>query len=161
MGEVDLGGSFWLGLLGICVGAVVAGAILFVLFGWAWSAFGFIGALIVLGALAVGFAYVHDRREQNRRRCAAWGARRGSAGPARQVGRARARLSDECCRLGRRARRGGVVLSADARRHRRGGVVGAHQSVRVQARRGRRSLRGDASREGERRRVGQARRRQP
>jgi len=71
MGEVDLGGSFWLGLLGICVGAVVAGAILFVLFGWAWSAFGFIGALIVLGALAVGFAYVHDRREQNRRRSAA------------------------------------------------------------------------------------------
>jgi len=68
MREVELGGSFWLGLLGICVGAVVAGAILFLLFGWAWSAFGFIGALIVLGALAVGFAYIHDRREQNRRR---------------------------------------------------------------------------------------------
>jgi membrane protein implicated in regulation of membrane protease activity len=66
MGEMELGGRFWLGLLGICAGAVVAGAILFLLFGWAWSAFGFIGALIVLGALAVGFAYVHDRREQKR-----------------------------------------------------------------------------------------------
>ena len=65
---MELGARFWFGLLGICVGAVVAGAILFLLFGWAWSAFGFIGAFIVLGALAIGFAYVHDRREQNRRR---------------------------------------------------------------------------------------------
>jgi Kef-type K+ transport system membrane component KefB len=67
---MELGAKFWLGLLGVCVGAVVAGAILFLLFGWAWSAFGFIGALIVLGALAIGFAYIHDRRE-NRRRAAA------------------------------------------------------------------------------------------
>jgi Kef-type K+ transport system membrane component KefB len=65
---MELGARFWLGLLGICVGAVVVGAILFLLFGWAWSTFGFIGALIVLGALAIGFAYIHDRREQNRRR---------------------------------------------------------------------------------------------
>ena len=65
---MELGARFWFGLLGICVGAVVVGAILFLLFGWAWSAFGFIGAFIVLGALAIGFAYVHDRREQNRRR---------------------------------------------------------------------------------------------
>jgi Kef-type K+ transport system membrane component KefB len=65
---MELGGKFWLGLLGVCVGAVVAGAILFLLFGWAWSAFGFIGALIVLGALAIGFAYIHDRRQESRRR---------------------------------------------------------------------------------------------
>jgi Kef-type K+ transport system membrane component KefB len=68
MSRMDLGAKFWLGLLGVCVGAVVAGAILFLLFGWAWSAFGFIGALIVLGALAIGFAYIHDRRQENRRR---------------------------------------------------------------------------------------------
>jgi len=68
---MELGARFWLGLLGICVGAVVAGAILFLLFGWAWSAFGFIGALIVLGALAIGFAYIHDRREQSQHRRAA------------------------------------------------------------------------------------------
>jgi Kef-type K+ transport system membrane component KefB len=68
MGAMELGAKFWLGLLGICAGAVVAGAILFLLFGWAWSAFGFIGALIVLGALAIGFAYIHDRRQENRRR---------------------------------------------------------------------------------------------
>jgi membrane protein implicated in regulation of membrane protease activity len=65
---MELGGRFWLGLLGICVGAVVVGAILFLLFGWAWSAFGFIGALIVLALIALAFAYIHDRREQNRRR---------------------------------------------------------------------------------------------
>jgi membrane protein implicated in regulation of membrane protease activity len=65
---MDLGGKFWLGLLGVCVGAVAVGAILFLLFGWAWSAFGFIGALIVLALIALAFAYIHDRREQNRRR---------------------------------------------------------------------------------------------
>ncbi|HSC74255.1 MAG TPA: hypothetical protein VLB89_08825 [Gaiellaceae bacterium] len=65
---MELGGKFWLGLLGICVGAVVVGAILFLLFGWAWSAFGFIGALVVLGVIAIGFAYIHDRRQENRRR---------------------------------------------------------------------------------------------
>ncbi len=65
---MELGGKFWLGLFGICVGAVVVGAILFLLFGWAWSAFGFIGALIVLAAVAIGFAYIHDRRQENRRR---------------------------------------------------------------------------------------------
>ena len=64
---MELGGRFWLGLLGICLGAVVAGAILFLLFGWAWSAFGFFGALIVLALIALTFAYIHDRREQNRR----------------------------------------------------------------------------------------------
>ena len=65
---MELGARFWLGLLGICVGAVVVGAILFLLFGWAWSAFGFIGALIVLALIAIGFGYIHDRRQENRRR---------------------------------------------------------------------------------------------
>jgi Kef-type K+ transport system membrane component KefB len=71
MGQVELGARFWFGLLGICVGAVVAGAILFLLFGWAWSAWGFMGAFIVLSAIALGFAYVHDRRENRHRRPAA------------------------------------------------------------------------------------------
>lgn len=68
MGGMELGGKFWLGLLGICVGAVVVGAILFLLFGWAWSAWGFMGAFIVLSVIALTAAYIHDRREQNRRR---------------------------------------------------------------------------------------------
>jgi Kef-type K+ transport system membrane component KefB len=68
MGRMELGGKFILGLLGACIGAVAAGAILFLLFGWAWSAFGFIGALIVLSVIGLGAAYIHDRREQNRRR---------------------------------------------------------------------------------------------
>ncbi len=64
---MELGAKFWFGLLGICVGAVAVGAILFLLFGWAWSAWGFMGAFIVLSVVALGFAYIHDRREQNRR----------------------------------------------------------------------------------------------
>jgi Kef-type K+ transport system membrane component KefB len=68
MQGVELGAKFWLGLLGICVGAVVVGAILFLIFGWAWSAFGFLGTFVALGAIALGLAYIHDRREQNNRR---------------------------------------------------------------------------------------------
>lgn len=64
---MELGARFWFGLLGVCVGAVAVGAILFLLFGWAWSAWGFIGALVVLSAIGLGAAYIHDRREQNRR----------------------------------------------------------------------------------------------
>ena len=64
---MELGAKFWFGLLGICVGAVAVGAILFLLFGWAWSVWGFMGAFIVLAVIALGLAYIHDRREQNRR----------------------------------------------------------------------------------------------
>ncbi|MFL5917777.1 MAG: hypothetical protein ACJ74L_06685 [Gaiellaceae bacterium] len=65
---MDLGAKFWLGLAGACVGAVIVGSILFILFGLAWSAWGFLGAFLGLALILLAVGYIHDRREQNRRR---------------------------------------------------------------------------------------------
>ena len=64
----DLGARFWLAILGLAVGAVVAGVILFGLFGWAWYTFGFFGAFLILCAVALGFGWVVDRRDRRRNR---------------------------------------------------------------------------------------------
>ena len=67
-GTEGLGTRFWLSLLGIVVGAVLVGAVLFIIFGWAWATWGFIGALLGISAIALTFGWIFDRREQNRRR---------------------------------------------------------------------------------------------
>lgn len=67
-GTEGLGARFWLSLLGIVVGAVLVGALLFIIFGWAWATWGFIGALLGISAIALTFGWIFDRREQNRRR---------------------------------------------------------------------------------------------
>jgi Kef-type K+ transport system membrane component KefB len=67
-GTEGLGTKFWLSLLGIVVGAVLVGAVLFIIFGWAWATWGFIGALLGISAIALTFGWIFDRREQNRRR---------------------------------------------------------------------------------------------
>ena len=67
-GGSGLGARFWLSLLGIVVGAVLVGALLFIIFGWAWATWGFIGALLGISAIALTFGWIFDRREQNRRR---------------------------------------------------------------------------------------------
>ena len=61
--------------------------------------------------------------------------------------------------VGRGARRGACVLPADARGHRLGVVLGAHQPVRLPARRRGRQVRGGARREGGGGHPGAARRR--
>lgn len=63
-----LGPGFWLMLIGGCVAAVIAGGILFYLFGMAWYAWGLLGAFVCFGAVALGAAYIIDRREKNRRK---------------------------------------------------------------------------------------------
>ena len=62
-----MGTRFWLGALGICAVAVIAGWILFVAFGWVWAASGFFGALLALTAVALGVGWFVDRREAKRR----------------------------------------------------------------------------------------------
>jgi hypothetical protein len=62
-----LGARVWLSILGICAGAVIAGWILFVAFGWMWATTGFFGALLALTVVAVGFGWFYDRREARRR----------------------------------------------------------------------------------------------
>ena len=61
-----LGGRFWLTIMGIAVGAVLAGVLLFILWGWAWYAWGGFGALLLFALALLGGAYIHDRRQQER-----------------------------------------------------------------------------------------------
>jgi len=64
----DLGARFWLAIVALSVGAVVAGVILFSLFGWVWYTWGFFGAFLSLCAVALAFGYVVDRRDRRRNR---------------------------------------------------------------------------------------------
>jgi hypothetical protein len=64
--ESGLGGRFWLRVLGLTVGGIIAAAILFGLFGWAWYAWGLFGAFLALAVIALAFGYFYDRREGRR-----------------------------------------------------------------------------------------------
>jgi hypothetical protein len=61
MEDVDLGGKFWLGLLGIVVGTVLGAALIFLFVAGAWARWGFIGALIFCGLILAGMSYVYNR----------------------------------------------------------------------------------------------------
>jgi hypothetical protein len=65
---MKLGFKFWAGILAIAVGAVLAGWAFFAVFGWAWYAWGFLGAFLLLTVSLLAFGYVYDRRQENRRR---------------------------------------------------------------------------------------------
>jgi Kef-type K+ transport system membrane component KefB len=62
-----MGARTWIGIVAVCVGAVLAGWILFIAFGWAWATWGFFGALAALTAIALAFGWYTDRREAKRR----------------------------------------------------------------------------------------------
>jgi membrane protein implicated in regulation of membrane protease activity len=62
-----MGIRFWLAIAGLAVGAVVAGVLVFVLFGHLWYAWGFFGAFLALCVVLMAFGWVVDRRERNRR----------------------------------------------------------------------------------------------
>jgi hypothetical protein len=62
-----MGARVWLSMAAICIGAVFAGVLLLLLFGWAWAAWGFIGAFAALTIIALAFGYYVDRREAKRR----------------------------------------------------------------------------------------------
>lgn len=66
--DEGLGWRFWLWVVAVAFGVGIAGFLLFVLMGWAWYAWGFFGMFIFFGAIAVLLAYIHDRREANRRK---------------------------------------------------------------------------------------------
>ena len=59
--------KFWLTLVGIAVGGVIAALGVYWLFGYLWYTMGFLGAFVVLGAVALAFGWLADRREKKRR----------------------------------------------------------------------------------------------
>jgi uncharacterized membrane protein HdeD (DUF308 family) len=61
-----LGFKFWGGLIGVILAIAIGGMILFLIFSRAVYAFGFLGALIVIGGIAVLLAWLYDRKTQRR-----------------------------------------------------------------------------------------------
>jgi uncharacterized membrane protein len=61
--DLPVGGRFWIRLFAFIVGIGIATVILFAVIGAALVAWGVLGAFIFFGALALGFAWVYDRRE--------------------------------------------------------------------------------------------------
>jgi hypothetical protein len=59
-----VGGRFWIGMLATIVGIGIAAGILFLVVGGALLTWGILGALIVFGGIALGIAWVSDRRKQ-------------------------------------------------------------------------------------------------
>jgi len=65
--DEELGGRFWLGMAGLAVGAVCVALIIFIIYGWFWSRWGFFGALIGFFAVLLLIGWVWDRRERARK----------------------------------------------------------------------------------------------
>jgi Flp pilus assembly protein TadB len=62
-----LGGRFWLALCGLAVGVVCIALIVLIIFGWFWSRWGLLGALIAFFAVLLVIGWLYDRREKARR----------------------------------------------------------------------------------------------
>ena len=63
---MDLGGKFWLALIGVCLGVAVGGFLLFALIGYAWYAWGIFGTFVFFGAILLVFAWIYDKRQQRK-----------------------------------------------------------------------------------------------
>lgn len=58
-----VGGRFWLGMIATIVGVGIAVGILFLLVGAALVAWGILGAFVVFGGIALGIAWLYDKRK--------------------------------------------------------------------------------------------------
>lgn len=65
---MELGGKFWLYVLGMAIGIGIAVWLAFVIIGWAWYAWGLIGALLFFAGVALVAGWGMDRREAKRRK---------------------------------------------------------------------------------------------
>jgi bacteriorhodopsin len=58
----SLGAGFWLALAGGVLAVSVGAVVIILLIGWAWYTWGLLAALVVIGAIGIGAAYIADRR---------------------------------------------------------------------------------------------------
>jgi hypothetical protein len=63
----SLGFKFWVGLMGMILAGVIAAALLFIIFGAAWYAWGFFGVLAFMTVVGLGFGWASDRRAKKQR----------------------------------------------------------------------------------------------
>jgi Kef-type K+ transport system membrane component KefB len=64
----DMGARFWLGVVGVTAALAIGGLVLFLLIGWAWYAWGFVGMFLFFSAIALGLAWLSDKRTERRYR---------------------------------------------------------------------------------------------
>jgi hypothetical protein len=55
--------KFWLWLVAVIIGGGIAAGIIFLLVGAALVAWGILGALVAFGGIALGIAWLYDRRK--------------------------------------------------------------------------------------------------
>jgi ABC-type Fe3+-siderophore transport system permease subunit len=65
---MELGAKFWLGVVAFAIGAGLVAVLAFLIFGWAWYAWGFLGAFLFFAVVALGIAWVVDKRDERRYR---------------------------------------------------------------------------------------------
>jgi len=61
--EEKLGAKFWLWVIGVTIAAGIGVMLVFAIIGWAWYAWGALGALLFFGLLLLAFGWVYDRRQ--------------------------------------------------------------------------------------------------
>jgi hypothetical protein len=64
---MELGGRFWLWVIGIALAVGIGGFLVFALIGWAWYSWGLFGMFLLFGGIAVVFGWIYDKREARRR----------------------------------------------------------------------------------------------
>ena len=62
----EMGAKFWLGVVGITAALAIGGLVLFLLIGWAWYAWGFVGMFLFFSAIALALAWLSDKRNERR-----------------------------------------------------------------------------------------------
>jgi hypothetical protein len=62
----ELGGKFWLRLVGLVFLCGIGAMIAFLLIGFAWYSWGILGSLAFLFVVLVGFGWLYDRRHARR-----------------------------------------------------------------------------------------------
>ena len=65
--DEGMGGRFWFALIGLGLAVVVAGLVVFVLFGRVWYSYGFFATFLLLALVLIVVAWIYDRREAQRR----------------------------------------------------------------------------------------------
>jgi membrane protein implicated in regulation of membrane protease activity len=64
---MELGGKFWLMLIGGAIAAGIAGIVFFLVMEAAWMRWGFLGGFLFFAAILLLFGWLFDRRERQRR----------------------------------------------------------------------------------------------
>jgi high-affinity Fe2+/Pb2+ permease len=63
---MELGGRFWLAVLGIAIAGAIGFLVILNVIGWAWWNFGLLGGLILISVVLLLIGWISDRRQRRR-----------------------------------------------------------------------------------------------